>query len=112
MGNGLAPDGALLIRPALCVKSRPDNARRAGHTSALLLIPSLNERTNQRNGKEHNSILFQLLIGIYRLFFVAAGGFSPFNPAIMLFLAMALKKVATEMKNSGNERGCAETHRQ
>ncbi|EIZ2308487.1 hypothetical protein MOS33_000400 [Salmonella enterica] len=45
-------------------------------------------------------------------FFVATGGFSAFNPAIMPFLAVALKKVATEMKNSGNERGCAETRHQ
>ncbi|MGD7660805.1 hypothetical protein [Salmonella enterica] len=45
-------------------------------------------------------------------FFVATGGFSAFNSAIMPFLAVALKKVVTEMKNSGNERGCAETHHQ
>ncbi|ELX9020225.1 hypothetical protein SLI05_003167 [Salmonella enterica] len=45
-------------------------------------------------------------------FFVATGGFSAFNPAIMPFLAVVLKKVVTEMKNSGNERGCAETHHQ
>ncbi|EHC57734.1 hypothetical protein LTSEJOH_5440, partial [Salmonella enterica subsp. enterica serovar Johannesburg str. S5-703] len=43
---------------------------------------------------------------------VATGGFSAFNSAIMPFLAVALKKVATEMKNSGNERGCAKTHHQ
>ncbi|EEB5004171.1 hypothetical protein GJY59_08205 [Salmonella enterica] len=112
MGNGLAPDGALLIRPMHCVKSRLDNARRTGHTSALLLISFLNERANQRNGNEHNSILFQLVINLLRLFFVATGGFSAFNSAIMPFLAVALKKVATEMKNSGNERGCAKTHHQ
>ncbi|HHX9804906.1 TPA: hypothetical protein ACVTEY_002569 [Salmonella enterica subsp. enterica] len=45
-------------------------------------------------------------------FFVATGSFSAFNSAIMPFLAVALKKVATEMKNSGNERGCAKTHHQ
>ncbi|EHK4564548.1 hypothetical protein HZ504_002850 [Salmonella enterica] len=45
-------------------------------------------------------------------FFVATGGFSAFNSAIMPFLAVALKKVVTEMKNSGNERGCAETRHQ
>nr|WP_187726510.1 hypothetical protein [Salmonella enterica] len=45
-------------------------------------------------------------------FFVATGGFSAFNSAIMPFLAVALKKVATEMENSGNERGCAKTHHQ
>ncbi|ECW1645746.1 hypothetical protein R5A27_004554 [Salmonella enterica] len=55
---------------------------------------------------------FSWLSFFIAFFFVATGGFSPFNPAIMLFLAMALKKVATEMKNSGNERGCAETHHQ
>ncbi|WP_320583391.1 hypothetical protein [Salmonella enterica] len=38
--------------------------------------------------------------------------FQLFNSAIMPFLAVALKKVATEMKNSGNERGCAETRHQ
>ncbi|EAA4439325.1 hypothetical protein DPE44_23385, partial [Salmonella enterica subsp. salamae] len=61
-----------------CVKSRPDNARRAGHTSALLLIPSLNERANQRNRNEHNSILFQLVIIFYRLFFRRNGWFFTF----------------------------------
>ncbi|EFZ9194000.1 hypothetical protein H4N02_003255 [Salmonella enterica subsp. enterica serovar Meleagridis] len=112
MGNGLAPDGALLIQPTHCVKSRLDNARRTGHTSALLLISFLNERANQRNANEHNSILFQLVINLHRFFFVATGSFSAFNSAIMPFLAVALKKVATEMKNSGNERGCAETRHQ
>ncbi|QIL37141.1 hypothetical protein G9X27_19900 [Salmonella enterica subsp. enterica serovar Adjame] len=93
MGNGLAPDGALLIRPMHCVKSRLDNARRTGHTSALLLISFLNERANQRNGKEHNSILFQLVINIHRLFFfVATGGFSAFNPAIMPFPGGGVEK--------------------
>ncbi len=58
LGNGLAPDGALLIRPMHCVKSGLDNARRTGHTSALLLISFLNERANQRNGNEHNSNFF------------------------------------------------------
>ncbi|EAZ0459301.1 hypothetical protein B7613_17505 [Salmonella enterica] len=111
MGNGLAPDGALLIRPTHCVKSRLDNARRTGHTSALL-ISFLNERANQRNGNEHNSIFFSQLSIFFAFFFVATGGFSAFNSAIMPFLAVALKKVATEMKNSGNERGCAETHHQ
>lgn len=60
LGNGLAPDGALLIRPMHCVKSRLDNARRTGHTSALLLIFFLNERANQRNGNEHNSNFFSV----------------------------------------------------
>ncbi|HIC3188402.1 TPA: hypothetical protein ACW2OO_004805 [Salmonella enterica] len=95
-----------------CVKSRLDNARRTGHTSALLLISFLNERANQRNGNEHNSNFFQLVINLLRFFFVATGSFSAFNSAIMPFLAVALKKVATEMKNSGNERGCAKTHHQ
>ncbi|EOY5692071.1 hypothetical protein ACP7OL_004313 [Salmonella enterica subsp. enterica] len=45
-------------------------------------------------------------------FFVATGSFSAFNSAIMPFLAVALKKVVTEMKNSGNERGCAKTRHQ
>ncbi|EDZ36942.1 hypothetical protein SeH_A4304 [Salmonella enterica subsp. enterica serovar Hadar str. RI_05P066] len=58
MGNGLAPDGALFIQPTHCVKSRLDNVRRTGHTSALLLISFLNERANQRNGNEHNSNFF------------------------------------------------------
>ncbi|HCK8081781.1 hypothetical protein O6195_17380 [Salmonella enterica subsp. enterica] len=57
-------------------------------------------------------IFFQLVINLHRFFFVATGGFSAFNSAIMPFLAVALKKVATEMKNSGNERGCAETRHQ
>ncbi|WP_187754152.1 hypothetical protein [Salmonella enterica] len=57
-------------------------------------------------------IFFQLVINLLRLFFVATGGFSAFNSAIMPFLAVALKKVATEMENSGNERGCAKTHHQ
>ncbi|EMZ4921397.1 hypothetical protein ABDW82_004346 [Salmonella enterica] len=112
MGNGLAPDGALLIQPTHCVKSRLDNARRTGHTSALLLISFLNERANQRNGNEHNSNFFSWLSIFIAFFFVATGSFSAFNSAIMPFLAVALKKVATEMKNSGNERGCAETRHQ
>ncbi|MDY2518440.1 hypothetical protein R3X43_26545, partial [Salmonella enterica subsp. enterica serovar Typhimurium] len=58
LGNGLAPDGALFIQPTHCVKSRLDNVRRTGHTSALLLISFLNERANQRNGNEHNSNFF------------------------------------------------------
>ncbi|MCF1809578.1 hypothetical protein L1K71_16925 [Salmonella enterica subsp. enterica serovar Anatum] len=96
-----------------CVKSRLDNARRTGHTSALLLIFFLNERANQRNGNEHNSNFFSVSYqSSSPFFFVATGGFSAFNSAIMPFLAVALKKVATEMKNSGNERGCAETRHQ
>ncbi|EEI0990081.1 hypothetical protein G8790_002135 [Salmonella enterica] len=55
---------------------------------------------------------FSLLSIFFAFFFVATGGFSAFNSAIMPFLAVALKKVATEMKNSGNERGCAKTHHQ
>ncbi|EBL1804332.1 hypothetical protein CBJ13_17435 [Salmonella enterica subsp. enterica serovar Rubislaw] len=55
---------------------------------------------------------FNCLSIFIAFFFVATGGFSAFNPAIMPFLAVALKKVATEMKNSGNERGCAETRHQ
>lgn len=78
LGNGLAPDGALLIQPTHCVKSRLDNARRTGHTSALLLISFLNERANQRNGNEHNSILFQFVINLFRLFFRRDGWFFSF----------------------------------
>ncbi|EEI1034650.1 hypothetical protein MA689_002516 [Salmonella enterica] len=55
-------------------------------------------------------IYFSWLTIFIAFFFIAMGGFSPFNPAIMPFLAVALKKVATEMKNSGNERGCTETY--
>ncbi|QUW51656.1 hypothetical protein KFV01_19490 [Salmonella enterica subsp. enterica serovar Typhimurium] len=57
-------------------------------------------------------IFFSWLSIFFAFFFVATGGFSAFNSAIMPFLAVALKKVVTEMKNSGNERGCAETHHQ
>ncbi|WP_187646286.1 hypothetical protein [Salmonella enterica] len=57
-------------------------------------------------------IFFSVSYQSSSLFFVATGGFSAFNSAIMPFLAVALKKVATEMKNSGNERGCAETRHQ
>lgn len=78
LGNGLAPDGALFIRPMHCVKSRLDNARRTGHTSALLLISFLNERDNQRNGNERNSNLFQLVINLLRLFFRRDGWFFSF----------------------------------
>ncbi|UQQ18596.1 hypothetical protein MYA98_15830 [Salmonella sp. WGH-01] len=84
MGNGLAPDGALLIRPMHCVKSGLDNARRTGHTSALLLISFLNERANQRNGNEHNSN-FSVSYQSSSPFFVATGSFSAFNSAIMPF---------------------------
>ncbi|QUJ07721.1 hypothetical protein KCP70_11200 [Salmonella enterica subsp. enterica] len=97
----------MLIQLTHCVKSGLDNAP-IGHTSALLLIFFLNERANQRNG---NGIIpiFQLVINLHRLFFVATGGFQLLIRQPMPFWRCGVEKVATENENSGNERGCAKT---
>ncbi|EIN7869542.1 hypothetical protein LPE48_002632 [Salmonella enterica] len=98
----------------LCTVLNPGWITRAAPATLLLFFLSLSSM-NALISVMTTSIIpfyFSWLSIFFAFFFVATGGFSAFNSAIMPFLAVALKKVATEMKNSGNERGCAKTHHQ
>ncbi|ELM3310060.1 hypothetical protein RYS79_003155 [Salmonella enterica] len=98
----------------LCTVLNPGWITRAAPVTLLLFFLSLSSM-NVLISVMATSIIpfyFSLLSIFIAFFFVATGSFSAFNSAIMPFLAVALKKVATEMKNSGNERGCAETRHQ
>lgn len=90
-GNGLAPDGALLIRPMHCVKSVL--ITRAAPVTPLLFFLSPSSMNALISVMATSIIpIFQLVINLLRLFFVATGGFSAFNSAIMPFTAVALKR--------------------
>lgn len=98
----------------LCTVLNPGWITRAAPVTLLLFFLSLSSM-NVLISVMATSIIpfyFSWLSIFIAFFFVATGSFSAFNSAIMPFLAVALKKVATEMKNSGNERGCAETRHQ